>query len=667
MTLRFSAALGAAVFFSIGAGGAQADVTLPAVLSENMVIQQKMPVRLWGKADPGEKVTVTMQWQIASTVAGSGGDWSVTLRPLRAGGPYAMRIAGKNTIDLNNVLVGEVWVCSGQSNMEWPVAASDNPQPVIAAANDPNLRLFTVEKRIAATPQADVRGKWDPTTPQTVGSFSAVGYFFGRALRQSLGVPVGLIDSSWGGTRVEAWMSRPVLEANGAPASEFAAIDVQSPAYKQALARYERHLAAWKAAGSPAGPFTDPGVTAEALAWAKPEAAANDWGAATLPGTWELSGAPGLEFLDGAVWFRKEVDVPAAWVGKDLALTLGAIDDHDTTFFNGTRVGATGAETPTPYQAPRRYTVPGALVRAGRNVIAVRAFDGMGAGGFTGPADQMRLAPAAPGAAGEPLSLTGAWRYKVEAGRVSNPGSPPNAANPNGASVLYNGMIAPLVRFPIKGAIWYQGESNAGNPTAYRTLFPAMIRNWRDDWKVGAFPFFAVQLAPFMPRSAEPQESSWAALREAQVYATKALRNVGVAVITDVGEEADIHPRKKQPVGERLALLARKTAYGHRIVASGPTYKNMKVNGNKAVLRFDNVGQGLEARGGPLTGFAVAGADKKWVWASAEIVGDTIVVSSPEVAQPVAVRYGWANFPVVNLWNKDGLPAGPFRTDEPAK
>jgi sialate O-acetylesterase len=421
---------------------------------------------------------------------------------------------------------------------------------------------------------------------------------------------------------------------------------------------YQKRLSAWRAAGAPQGLFDDPGMSEAAKAWALPQTDTRDWRAMNLPQKWESAG-PEME-IDGGVWFRKEVDVPAAWAGKDLDLRLGAIDDFDTTYFNGVKVGATGSETPNFWQAPRRYVVPGALVKSGKAVIAVRAWDHGGEGGLTGPAEKMSLA--ASSAPDKSISLAGEWKYQIEIMRLARPVEP--GADPNAPSVLYNGMIAPLLPYAIKGASWYQGESNSGRAAQYRSLLSTMIRNWRDGWGVGDFPFLIVQLAPYMAKSAEPEESGWAALREAQWQATQVVPNVGLAVITDVGEENDIHPKKKQPVGERLAVAARKIAYGENVVGSGPSLKSVKIGDGKAIVTFDNVGKGLEVRGDKLTGFALAGTDKKFYFADAAISGATVVIiSSPKVSAPAYVRFGWANFPVVNLFSKDGLPAVPFRTD----
>ena len=634
---------------------AAADVTLPRLVSDGMVLQARAPLRVWGWASEGEAVTVTLRGQRAVARAHAG-LWSVTLPPIEPGGPFEMTITGRNAITLHDVLVGEVWVCSGQSNMELSLTRAAEAQSDIDAPADPLLRMFTVGRQLAASPAADVAsGQWERATPQTRAHFSAVGYYFGRALRAARGVPVGLIHASWGGTPAEAWTSREALRQWGMPEDAFAVLAPPDAAARQA---YERRLAAWKAAGSPDGEYDDPGVAEGANGWAAPDVQPREWRSMTLPLAWEKLG-PDLE-VDGGLWFRKEITVPPAWVGRDLDLQLGAIDDLDTTYFNGSKVGSVGKEVPTHWQVRRRYRVPASALRAGRNVIAVRVWDRGGEGGFMGPAEEMWLAPAG---TDERLSVAGDWRFRAERTRPSLPHPP--GLHQNLPSVLYNGMLAPLLPYTIAGATWYQGESNTGRAGQYRSLLAAMIGNWRADWHAGNFPFLIVQLAPYLAIDPEPRESDWATLREAQGRVAREVPGTAMVVITDVGDEKDIHPTRKKPVGERLALAARKLAYGEAIVASGPTFRAAVVEGSKVLVSFDNVGKGLTLRGPRLTGFAIAGHDEKFVNADATILGDRVVVTSPNVPVPAYVRFGWANYPVVNLWNADGLPASPFRTDPP--
>jgi len=502
-----------ALLFVLWTHSAQADVKLPALFSNGMVLQSGNTTPIWGTADPGEKVTVF--WDLPdqpnvpaakSVEADTKGQWKVTLtKNLEPGGPYGLVVSGKNHIDII-VYVGEVWICSGQSNMEMRLQSTTNAKETIQKSKNPRIRLFSVAHATADQPLTEVKGKWDECSPDNVKSFSAVAYYFGRDLQKALKVPVGLIHTSWGGTRAEAWTRHEILDSHAEWKGEF-------PAYERAKAEFPKAVEKYKA---------DQAKRQEE-AKSKPE-------------------------------------------------------------------GKSSSPNPRPPSDPSK--------------------------------------------------------------------------NPNSPSVLYNAMIAPLIPYGIKGAIWYQGESNAGQAFLYRKLFPVMIQNWREDWKRGDFTFLFVQLAPHQAIVKEPQESAWAELREAQLKTSQNLPHTGMAVITDVGDPKDIHPRDKEPVGARLALAARALAYGENIEYSGPTYDSMEVTNNTAVLRFKHVGKGLDARGGSLTGFTIAGEDHKFHNAQAEIKENKVFVSCPEVAHPVAVRYGWANCPVVNLWNKDGLPASPFRTDD---
>lgn len=661
-TMSFRSWILVAVAVLLSSRGADAHVKLPTLISEGMVLEQKVPVHIWGSADEGEKVTVALRGQSVSAVA-RGGQWSLLLKPLDAGGPFAMTVtsqdshgAAQDRIVVEQVFVGEVWVCSGQSNMEFPLSRAFEARSEIEAAADPGLRMFTVGRQLADTPKAEVSsGRWEAASPETRAHFSAVAYYFGRALRAARHVPIGLIHSSWGGTPAEAWTKRSVLESWGAPASAFAGL---APPNAAAQAGYERALAAWVAAGRPQGNFADPGILDSAKPWALPQTETRDWRSMSLPGAWENVG-PDLQ-IDGGVWFRRDVTIPKAWEGRALDLHLGPIDDLDTTYFNGAVVGATGDEVPNHWQVLRRYQIPASSVHAGRGVLAVRVWDQGGEGGFMGPASELWLAPAgAP--ENERATLAGDWHFKPERTRPTQPNPP--GLNQNLPSVLFNGMIAPLLPYTIAGATWYQGESNAGRAGQYRSLLTAMIRNWRADWQLGDFPFLIVQLAPYLAITEQPEESGWAALREAQAQVSHDVPRVGLAVITDVGDEKDIHPTHKQPVGERLALAARSIAYGEHIIASGPSFRSAAIEKGKIAISFDNVGKGLALRGQALRGFAIAGSDRKFVNAEARIDGSRVIVSSPRIPAPAYVRFGWANYPVVNLWNADGLPAVPFRTD----
>ena len=496
------------VLLLVNAGAALADIKLPAVISDNMVLQGNKKVSIWGWAEPGEEVMVSVSWHRMrwAVTTGKNGKWMFKMNSPKTGGPYEMTIIGKNTITLKNIMVGEVWVCSGQSNMQMSVKSSANAEQEIAAADYPDIRLFTVERKVAEQPQSDCVGSWTLCSPQTVPGFSAVAYYFGRELHEELDVPIGLIHTSWGGTPAEAWTRRGILKEESDAAPILERYDDAVAKYPQAMEEHKQKVIEWK----------------EAAEKAKAE----------------------------------------------------------------------GGERPRrPY------------------------------------------APLGPG-------------------------------HPHSPAGLYNAMIAPLIPYGIGGAIWYQGESNASRAYQYRKLFGRMIQNWRKDWGQGKFPFLFVQLANFMAVKPEPADSAWAELREAQLM-TLALPNTGMAVIIDIGEADDIHPKNKQDVGKRLALWALAKSYGKELVYSGPIYKSMEIEGEKIILHFDYVGGGLVAGPDePLKGFAIAGADRKFVWADAKIDGDSVVVSSDEVSAPVAVRYAWADNPVCNLYNKEGLPASPFRTDD---
>ena len=633
---------------------------LATVFGDNMVLQQAMPVPVWGTAKPGAKINVQFAGQQAETTADSNGDWRLNLKPLTASfDPQTLnaRSSDGQSVSLKNVLVGEVWVCSGQSNMEWPVSRVAHAADEMAKANHPAIRLLSVARRVSSTPERDLPGSavWSVCSPETIPQFSAVGYFFGRKLRESLNAPVGLINSSWGGTVAEAWTSREGLT------NEPSLRDIVEKYEKELPVLKERH-AEWKAFVDAHEEKTkDTQNIGYGKGWEGEKEPAGDWKDIAVPGYWQTSGYD----ISGIFWYRKTVEIPAKWAGKELSLAIGATDKSDVTYFNNEKVGGlTMQETPDAWCILRTYKVPGRLVKAGKNVIAVRVHSNKFAGGMTGPADAMKLScPSVPGDA--PLKLDGQWRVAIETtyGKVEFPKEPIGPGNQNSPSGLYNGMLAPLIPLAARGAIWYQGESNADRAVQYRTLFPVLIRDWRRIWGQKQFGFYFVQLANYMARAAEPCDSQWAELREAQTM-TLALPETGMAVAIDIGDGGDIHPANKQDVGLRLALAALHTTYGKKdVVPSGPLYKNAVRDGKTMRISFDYA-DGLQKRGDRLTGFSIAGPDKKFVWADARIDGKTVVVSSPSVSDPAAVRYAWANNPDCNLYNAAGLPASPFRTDK---
>jgi len=638
---------------------------LAGMFSDHMVLQRDLPVTVWGWAAAGKTVAVSLGGNTAQAVVDGSGAWRVTLPALSARGPYELQVrCGTETIQQSDILAGEVWVCSGQSNMQWTMRDVPLPNKAeeMAAANYPDMRFFFVPLRAELTAQPDVEGAWKVCSPASVPDISAVSYFFGRKLYQELGVPIGLINTSWGGTICEAWTSREALvkEPELHPMIEQMDALLADPhladKYKEDYERISRETIP-----------VDKGNTGFAAGWADPVTDVGQWPKMKLPQFWQKAG----HNYSGVFWFRKEIVLPQEWAGQELILRIGPCDKSDLTYFNNTLVGSlTMEQRLDAWETPRVYTIPADLVRAGRNVIAVRVFSYMFAGGIHGEDAHFSIAPTKP-VKGVPLALAGEWSYQVEQnyGLVQMPAMPPPppmSGNPNSPSVLFNAMISPLISYGVRGAIWYQGESNADRGKQYRTLFPTMIKDWRTRWKVGAFPFYFVQLANFnrAADTAEPGDCDWAELREAQLM-TLSLPNTGMAVAIDIGDPVDIHPVNKWDVGLRLALNALAKDYGRKeLPYSGPIYRSMKVEGSTIRLKFDHVNGGLVAKGGRLTAFAIAGADKKFVWADAVIDGDTVVVSSSRVNAPVAVRYGWANDPDCNLYNAAGLPASPFRTDD---
>jgi sialate O-acetylesterase len=624
---------------------AAAAVTANPLFADHAVLQQGAKVPVWGTADPGEAVTVEIAGQSVSTTAGADGKWLVKLRPMKAGGPFTLTISGQNKIVLGDILVGEVWVAGGQSNMERQLGLRVGQQPIddwekeIAAATFPQIRQFGVAQEKSLTRLASVKGRWDVCAPDAVKDFSAVGYFFGRDLHRARHVPVGIIHASWGGTPAEAWTS----EAGLRPLPDFADVSQQLEVLmadpEAARRQYEARLETWfvaNDAGSRAG-----------QSWRDPTLDAGSWKTMTLPALWEDAGEPDL---NGVVWFRKTFDVPAAAAGAAAELQLGMVDDVDTTWVNGVKVGAT-----IGYNQPRKYPIPAGVLKAGRNVVAVRVLDTGGGGGIWGTEKLQLVFKDKAAAPLPPIVLSGAWRYRI--GMNLNDGSwPPSGVigDTSTPTILYNAMIAPLLPYAIRGVIWYQGEANVRREQQYRSLFPALIGDWRTAWGQD-FPFLFVQIAPHHEMTPE--------LRDAQLWTWQRTPKTAMVVTIDCGDANDIHPTHKQPVGARLALAARALAYGERIPYSGPLFQAMKVNGSMATLRFTHLAGGLVAKGGPLKGFTVAGPDKVFHAARAEIRGTTVVVTSDDVAQPVAVRYGWANVPDGNLFNKAALPASPFRTD----
>ena len=623
-----------------------AQVRLPRLISDGMVLQRDARVNLWGWAGANEKISIAFCDSVYSTSANAKGEWIVGLSHLKAGGPFTMNITATNTITLNDVMIGDVWVCSGQSNMELqmrrvrPLYEAD-----IAKSENPYIRYFAVpQKYDFNTPATDLEsGTWQSPNPSTVLGFSAVAYFFGAEFYSKYHVPIGLINASLGGSPVECWMSEDALK--GFPVHYKEAERFRDPALiKQIESADKIRIDAWNKLLRE----KDEGYRDSLKLWYASALDASDWSTMTIPGYW--ADTP-LGSLNGVVWFRKDVDLPASMAGQPAKLNLGRIVDADEAYVNGTLVGTTSYQYP-----PRWYEVPSGLLKEGRNTIVVRVVNSAGRGGFVLDKPYELVC------SGRTIDLKGPWRYRLGATMEPLASQTFIRWKPLG---LYNAMLAPLQRYAIKGVIWYQGESNAARPIEYRELLPAMIRDWRKHWNQGDVPFLFVQLPNYMERKPEPSESNWALLREAQLK-TLSLPRTGMAVAIDIGEWNDVHPLNKKDVGKRLALAAQKVAYSDdTVVYSGPVYESMKIEGGKILVSFTHTGSGLAARGGELRSFAVAGADKRFVWAKARIENNKIIIWSELVPNPVAVRYAWADNPEgANLYNAEGLPASPFRTDE---
>jgi len=633
-------------------------LVLGSPFRDKLVLQRGRSNIIWGWDNPSQRICLFVsgpQTNLDVTaIAGDDGQWQLDCPELTVGGPYTLTIKGSQQETLHNVLVGEVWLASGQSNMEWKVSATDNAELEISRANYPQIRTFTAETTASSRPNATVGGEWIECSPETVESFSAVAYYFALELNRQLGVPIGILHASWGGTPIQAWTSldalRSVVDVVPILARQ---TELEKDAPRLEAIAVERVLE-WEGEYLPA----DPENTGIQEGWADPQFDDRAWNSMRLPCPWQTRGLN----HNGVVWFRRAVDIPAAWTNCNLVLSLGAIDDFDTTYFNGHPIGAHPKGTREAYRIRRRYVVPKEKVQAGRTVIAVRVFDHFGEGGLVGPAAQMQLSPV--NSERESISVSGDWRYKVE---HVIPLVPATVFQTYPAldvplpqyrlSALYNGMIAPLVPYGIRGALWYQGESNVDQHRQYRDLMIAMIRDWRFRWGLGQFPFLFVQLPNFKG------DATWPYLREAQAQALSE-PNTAMAVTIDIGDPMDIHPRNKQEVARRLALIAMVRCYGMDCIDfSGPALKQVEIVGNVARVFLEH-SRGLNAGdGGDVSGFELAGQDGVYHPATAVIEGAYVQVTSEDVPKPATVRYAWRDAPDVNLRNEAGLPAAPFRTD----
>jgi sialate O-acetylesterase len=633
----------------------QTKIKLPRLISDGMVIQRNAQVKIWGWAPAAEVITVHFINKVYRTAVNAQGIWQLSLRTENAGGPYVMVIetgestdgdskAGAGKITVENILLGDVWLCSGQSNMEMKMLSVRDvyPEEVAGACND-SIRQFLVPIRYNfEKPQEDLEsGSWQAVNPQSILNFTAAGYFFAAELFEKYQIPIGLINASQGGSPAEAWLSEDTLPLF---ADYFeTAQKLKDRSYLDALNKkdqvnseeWHRHIDEMDL-GMPNGrkPFYDADYDASA------------WSCAKVPSYWEEE----IGHFYGVVWYRKEIEIPSLIQGSSAKLFLGNVIDEDTVYINGTKAGA----LPIQY-IPRVYDIPEGILKEGKNTLVVRVVNSSAKGGFyKGKPYHLQIGDRI-------IDLTGEWRYMI--GAQSDP-LPEPAFVMWGPSGLYNGMIAPMLRYAIKGVAWYQGESNTKKPEEYESLFNALITDWRRKWGQGDFHFLYVQLPNFGERHI-PSVGNWAALREAQ-RKILSVPGTGMAVTIDIGEWNDVHPRNKKDVGIRLALVARKVAYGDEaVVAAGPLFQSAKRDGSRIVLSFRDTGGGLVTKGGGKPGlFDIAGADKRFIPADARIEGNCVAVWHDRVPDPVYVRYAWADNPeCANLYNREGLPASPFTTE----
>ncbi|WP_031527712.1 sialate O-acetylesterase [Dyadobacter crusticola] len=622
-------------------------VRLPKLVSDNMVLQRDQPITIWGWAMPKEKVTVTFKSKSRSTLTGADGKWSIQLPAQPAGTGFEMLIKGRNEIRIRNIAFGDVWLCNGQSNMVINMERVKERYPEdIATADYPQIRNFFIPTLTDLNgPQQDFpSAEWKVANPENVLSFGAVAYFFARDLYDQYKVPIGIINSSVGGTPIEAWISEGGYK-------DF--VDIQKVINQNKDTAYVRERKQSTVTNAPRPPKpTDTGLTEH---WESESYQPKGWRNFNIPGYWEDQG---LKNLNGVVWFRREFEVPESWIGKPVKLYMGRIVDADEMFVNGEKIGNVTYQYP-----PRRYEIPAGLLRSGKNTFVVRVTNTAKKGGFVPDKPYFMTAN------DQRIDLKGTWQYKVGQVFESAPRRDPEQApfvTQNQPAALYNAMIAPLLPMKLKGFLWYQGESNVDDPKPYYTLLPALINNRRRLWNDDNLPFLVVQLPNFQDIDFTPAESNMALLREAQNRALT-LKNTAVTVTLDLGEWNDIHPLNKKDIGKRLALSARNLAYGDKhVVYSGPTLKSQSITGDKIILTFDHVADGIKSMDGEtLRWFAIAGDDKKFVWANAKILGkDQIELSSETVKTPKYIRYAWQDNPEgINLYNSANLPASPFRTD----
>ena len=621
-----------------------AQIKLPAIVRDSMILQRDAPVNIWGWASPGEKISILLNKKKYTVKADTNGRWKTIMSPTKAGGPYTIELNGKNKITIRNVLFGDVWFCSGQSNMVHQLNIHDvRYAKEIVEANYPDIRQFWVPNTTnLQSPQEDLPySNWQEAVGEKVRPFSAVAYFFARKLYETNHVPIGIINASVGGPPIESWTSEEGLK----DFNETVAVIQQNKdtAYISSVIAKEQNY-------QPA--IHEDLGKAGVIKWYEMNYKPSGWRDINIPGYWEDQG---IKDLNGVVWYRKEITIPASMTGKNARIFLGRIVDADELYINGTLVGG------ATYQYPqRRYKILPGVLKPGKNIFVIRVSNTAGKGGFVPDKPYYLFA------GNDTIDLKGTWQYKV--GEVyplqeTKPGPPFRLQYQ--PTALYNAMIAPVTNYTIKGFCWYQGEGNIHTAEEYTKLLPALISDWRTQWQQTSLPFLIVQLPGFSDYNYYPSESNWAILREAQLK-TLTVANTALTVAIDLGEWNDIHPDNKKDVGERLALAALKLAYNKNIVSSGPLYQSSEIAGDKIIVHFSNTGSGLVTNDEEAPGdFAIAGADKKFVWATATIEGDNIIVTSDKIKKPLYVRYAWADNPVhPNVYNKEGLPASPFRTDK---
>lgn len=617
-----------------------ANVRMPLLFSDGMVMQRNKPIPVWGWADANEKVEVRFNKQTKTITADKNGKWMVKLDAEKAGGPFELSIIGKNKIVIKDVLVGEVWICSGQSNMEFQVYKTMNSKAEIEDSNYPMIRHFGVAQDLSGSPKEDLKaGKWAVCNKETVGDFTAVGYFFAKKIYAELKIPIGIINTSWGGTCVETWTSREAFEKSDEFKDMIAEIpqmdmDAIFETYKKSVLDNIKKVQGFDVTMTNENQFKELNFQDA------------NWPEIKVPSLWENQQ---IGNIDGVVWMRKTIVLSAEQAKKEAVLHLSKVDDEDVTYVNGIEVG-----TNKIWEAQRVYKIPAGVLKEGTNVIAVRIADYTGGGGIYGDAADLKI-----DFKDSNVPLEGLWKFNVVQVKI--------AISPNSyPSLLYNAMVNPLIPYAFQGVLWYQGEANVSRAKQYKTAFPLMINDWRTKWNQGNFPFYFVQLSTFDEFGGNSKKGSkWAELREAQTETLKLL-NTGMAVTTDIGNAKDIHPTNKQDVGKRLAAIALNNVYGKKMVYSGPTFKSQEIKGNQIILTFDNIGSGLIPldSNGILKGFEIAGADKVFYLAKAIIKNNKVIVYSENVPNPVAVHYGWADDDTeINLFNKEKFPASPFRTD----